>query len=418
MSRKLDVYLHWRKAGVLEQDNAANLRFSYNEDYLNAEAAKPISVSMPLTRDAYADPIAKPYFSGLLPDESARSRLASTLGISDTNAFGMLQIIGGECAGALSLLPLDADVPVSNSEDTILNQHQLGELLHELRGNPLLSSRQDVRLSLAGAQDKIAVKVIDNEVVLVKNGEPTTHILKPCILNLQGTAENEYFCMTLAARVGLPAPDVRLSEAGDTQYILVKRFDRQELSYGIVKRLHQEDFCQALSVPPELKYEDEGGPGIAQSHELVKQVVYQPAADRLMFLRMLIFHYLVGNADAHAKNYALLYPLDINYPSLAPIYDVLCTAVYPSLTKKLAMRIGGRNLPETVQRKHWLSLVPDTKAAQQLLIKELSSLAINIIPAMEQLLSESTELGIEHPVLKQIAGIIRSRSRMILRAVS
>ena len=187
---------------------------------------------------------------------------------------------------------------------------------------------------------------------------------------------------------------------------------------GIVQRLHQEDFCQALSVPPELKYEDEGGPGVAQSQELVRRVVDQPAADRLMFLRMLIFHYLVGNADAHAKNYALLYSSDVNAPSLAPVYDTLCTAVYPSLTKNMAMRIGGRKLPDTIQRNHWLSLAPDTKAAQRLLIKELSALAINIIPAMEQLLFECTELGIQHPVLGQIAKVIRSRSQMILRTVS
>ena len=418
MSRKLDVYLHCRKAGLLEQDNAANLRFTYNEDYLNSEAAKPISVAMPLTDEAYANTIAKPYFSGLLPDESARSRLASALGISDTNAFGMLEVIGGECAGALSLLPLNADVPVSNSADTILDQQQLGGLLHELRSNPLLGSRQDVRLSLAGAQDKIAVKIIDDKVALVKNGEPTTHILKPCIQSLQGTAENEYFCMTLATRLGLAAPDVRFAETDDTQYILVKRFDRKELPNGIVQRLHQEDFCQALSVPPELKYEDEGGPGVAQSQELVRRVVDQLAADRLMFLRMLIFHYLVSNADAHAKNYALLYSSDVNAPSLAPVYDTLCTAVYPSLTKNMAMRIGGRNLPDTIQRNHWLSLAPDTKAAQRLLIKELSALAINIIPAMEQLLFECTELGIQHPVLGQIAKVIRSRSQMILRTVS
>ena len=418
MSRKLDLYLHSRKTGVLEQDDNANLRFQYNREYLNSDTAKSIPVSMPLTDSAYANSVVKLYFSGILPDESARRRLARALGISENNPFGMLEVIGGECAGALSLLPLDADFPVSDAPDTILDQKQLSELLQELRGNPLLGSRQDMRLSLAGAQDKIAVKVIDNQVALVRNGEPTTHILKPCIQDLGGTAENEFFCMTLAARVGITAPEVRFSETGNTQYILVKRFDRQELSDSVVQRLHQEDFCQALSIPPELKYEDEGGPEVAQSQELLRRVVNQPAADRLIFLRMLIFHYLVGNADAHAKNYALLYSSDADAPSLAPIYDVLCTAVYPSLAKNLAMRIGGRNVPDTMQRNHWLSLVPDTKAAHQLLIKEMASLARNIIPAMEQLLSETAELGISNSVLLKIAKIIRSRSQMLKRAVS
>ena len=124
MTRKLDVYLHSIKAGLLEQDNAANLTFTYNEDYLASETARAISVSMPLTSAPYASAIAKPYFSGLLPDESARTRLAALLGISDSNAFGMLEIIGGDCAGALALFPSGIDVLSHESQDEILDQQQ------------------------------------------------------------------------------------------------------------------------------------------------------------------------------------------------------------------------------------------------------------------------------------------------------
>jgi len=149
-------------------------------------------------------------------------------------------------------------------------------------------------------------------------------------------------------------------------------------SDGRVQRLHQEDFCQALSVPPELKYEDEGGPGIEQSLALIQRVANQPAANRLAFLKMQIFHFLVGNADAHAKNFALLHSLKPAAPSLAPLYDVVCTSAYPALTKKIAMGVGGRNVPDTIRVKHWLTLVPDTKASHRLLIKELKELAESI----------------------------------------
>ncbi|MGQ7846079.1 type II toxin-antitoxin system HipA family toxin [Granulosicoccus sp. 3-233] len=417
MKRKLDVYLHATKAGLLEQGETAELTFSYDRAYLDSESARAISVSMPLNSQPFPNAVAKPYFSGLLPDESARTRLAAALGISDTNAFGMLEIIGGDCAGALALFPHGSDPLMLDSQDEILDQQQLGELLRELRGDPLLGSRKDVRLSLAGAQDKIAVKVSDGRIALVKNGEPTTHILKPGIQGLEGTSQNEVFCMTLAARMGLPVPDVAFGRTDDTQYILIERFDRLRLDDRSVQRLHQEDFCQALSIPPELKYEDEGGPGIEKSLALIQRVVDRPAADRLSFLRMLVFHYLVGNADAHAKNYALLHASNTDAPVLAPLYDVVCTAVYPQLTKKSAMRIGGRNLPDTIQRTHWLSLVPDTRGAQRLLLKELKTLASEIVPTMEQLLSEADDLGIAHPVLQTIGQVIGKRSQFILRSV-
>ena len=418
MSRKLDVYLRETKMGVLEQDTHANLTFSYDAGYLQQNTAQAISVSMPLSSAPYENAIAKPYFSGLLPDESARRRLAAALGISDTNAFGMLEIIGGECAGAMALHSQGLSTQKASQADEKLDAQQLAELLKELRGNPLLGGRKDVRLSLAGAQDKIAVKVVDNDIVLVKNGDPTTHILKPSIQGLEGTAQNETFCMTLASRVGLLVPDVQCAKAGDTDYILVKRFDRMQAADNRVKRLHQEDFCQALSVPPELKYEEEGGPGIQASLELIKRVVHQPAFDRLTFLRMQLFHYLVGNADAHAKNFALLYCLDNRAPSLAPLYDVVCTAAYPQLTKHIAMKVGGRNLPDTIHLQHWFSILPDTKASQQLLRKEIVKLAKRIVPEAEQLRDQTEHFGYPHAVLNDIVKIIKSRADMLLRGVS
>ncbi len=133
---------------------------------------------------------------------------------------------------------------------------------------------------------------------------------------------------------------------------------------------------------------------------------------------MQVFHYLVGNADAHAKNYALLQTSDADSPVLAPLYDVVCTAIYPQLTKKIAMRIGGRNEPDTIQRTHWLSLVPDTRGSHNMLIRELTTLVSRIIPAMEQLLADADELGISHPVLHDVGNVIRTRSQLITRVLS
>ena len=362
MTRTLDVYLHEKKAGLLMQEDDGRLKFAYAPDYLTQQDAPAISVSMPLGEEPYPDRIARAYFSGLLPDEHARQRLASALGISEGNAFGLLAIIGGECAGALSLLP--EGKPLHELEEQpleALSEKRLVEILDLLRAKPLLGGEEGIRLSLAGAQDKLAVCLVDREIALAKGGQPTTHILKPFIEGLDGTVENEVFCMKLAAKMGFAAPSVTKASAGETDFILVERYDRIKDEAGSITRLHQEDFCQALSVPPELKYEEEGGPSIAQCQDLIQQQTQRPAADRLAFQRVVIFHYLVGNADAHAKNYALLYSDKV--PDLAPLYDVVCTAAYPRLARKLAMKIGGRDIADTIQLAHWESIVPGTRGA-------------------------------------------------------
>lgn len=237
--------------------------------------------------------------------------------------------------------------PVSDDDGVeVLSNARLEEILGKLRERPLLGGEEGVRLSLAGAQDKLAVCVEGDAIGPAKGGRPTTHILKPFIQALDGTVENELFCLNLAARLKLPVAKVAMRRSGAIPFLLVERYDRTQHKDGTITRLHQEDFCQALSVPPELKYEEEGGPGTERSLDLIDRATARPAADRLAFIRMLIFHYLVGNADAHGKNYALLYRSKT--PDLAPLYDVVCTAAYPRLAKKLAMAIGGHTIADTI----------------------------------------------------------------------
>ncbi|HEV7276563.1 MAG TPA: type II toxin-antitoxin system HipA family toxin [Devosiaceae bacterium] len=414
MSRVLDVYLYDRKAGTLSQGDDGALGFAYGLEFLSGSPPHPLSVSMPLGEAPYPDHIVRPYFSGLLPDERARRRLASALGVSDGNAFGLLEIIGGECAGALSLYhPGETPPPADDAGLEALSDAQLADILEKLRARPLLGGEEGVRLSLAGAQDKLAVCMDGEVIALAKGGRPTTHILKPFIENLEGSVENELFCMRLAARLRLQVPAVAMRQAGDIPFLLVERYDRRRLANGQIERIHQEDFCQALSVPPELKYEDEGGPGVERSLALIAEVTARPAAERLAFLEMLLFHYLVGNADAHAKNFALLYRDRV--PDLAPLYDVVCTAAYPSVAKNFAMAIGGRAVTDTIQLKHWLTLVPDTRGAQRLLISTLRNMAAAITGEAEALVRELADERIEHPVLAAITAVIDKRAAHILR---
>lgn len=414
MSRLLAVYLGGAKAGTLSQDESGGLSYAYEPGYLAGRQPRAISFSMPLQEAPYADRVARPFFSGLLPDEGARQRLAGALGISAGNAFGLLEVIGGECAGALSLYPA-GQVPPSPDDDGVepLSPARLAEILGKLRERPLLGGEEGVRLSLAGAQDKLAVCVDGETIGLAKGGRPTTHILKASIQALDGSVENELFCLRLAARLKLPVPRIEMRRSGTVPFLLVERYDRSQHKDGTISRLHQEDFCQALSVPPELKYEEEGGPGVERSFDLIDRAAARPAADRLSFIRMLIFHYLVGNADAHGKNYALLYRGKA--PDLAPLYDVLCTAAYPRLAKKLAMAIGGRSIADTIQLKHWLTLVPDTRAAQRLLVRDMTDLAGSIGDEADKLLAEFEDAGITHEILKTIRAVIETRAAHLLR---
>ena len=409
MTHILDVWFNEAKAGALSQDDGGALGFAYDADYLGRKDARAISFSMPLQETPYADRIVRPFFSGLLPDEGARQRLAGALGISSGNAFGLLEVIGGECAGALSLYPAGQTPPPSDEDGVeILSAERLEEIIGKLRDRPLLGGEEGVRLSLAGAQDKLAVCVDGENIGLAKGGRPTTHILKPFIQALDGTVENELFCLRLAARLGLPVPKVEMRRAGAVSFLLVERYDRHLHKDGSITRLHQEDFCQALSVPPELKYEEEGGPGVSTALGLIDRATARPAADRLGFIRMLIFHYLVGNADAHGKNYALLYRERV--PDLAPLYDVVCTAAYPRLAKKLAMAIGGLNVPDTIHLKQWLTLVPDTKGAQRLLVKDMAEFAGQIGKEAGTLAGELETEGISHDILKEIRAVIETRA--------
>jgi serine/threonine-protein kinase HipA len=414
MTHLLDVYFRETKAGTLGQQENGTLSYAYDAAYRNAADARAISFSMPLREAVFEDGVVRPFFSGLLPDEGARQKLAGALGVSAGNAFGLLKIIGGECAGALSLYPAGKTPPPSDDDGAeILTEKRLGEILAKLRERPLLGGEQGVRLSLAGAQDKLAVCVEGDRIGLAKGGRPTTHILKPAIQVLDGSVENELFCLRLAARLKLPVPSAELRRNGKVPFLLIERYDRVKEKSGHITRLHQEDFCQALSVPPELKYEEEGGPGIERCLDLINRATARPAADRLGFIRMLIFHYLVGNADAHGKNYALLYRKTT--PDLAPLYDAVCTAAYPRLARTLAMKIGGRNIPDTIQWAQWKTIVPDARAAQRLLAKDMADLAGAIRGEADSLIAELKETGIHHAILKTVRSIVETRATHLLR---
>lgn len=414
MSRILDVWFHNRKAGRLLQDDSGRLRFAYDPAYLESTEPWPLSVSMPLREAEFDERIARPFFSGLLPDEQIRDRIAKLLGVSAENPFSLLEIVGGECAGAISLYP-EGEPPHEEKPDDIqiLDEQHLDEIFEHLRRRPLFAGEQGIRLSLAGAQDKLAVRMIGDKLALMRGGAPTTHILKTLIAGREGISDsvhNEFFCLMLAERCGVPAPRAQMRTTTSEPYLLVERFDRKWQGENVV-RLHQEDFCQALSVPPENKYEREGGPGISACLDEIQKDSVQPIADRIAFLNTVIFNYLIGNADAHGKNFSFLH--ELGKPRLAPSYDLLSTAVYPDLSVKMAMKIGGKYKPSDVHLRHWHRLVPDSATARKAMEKSLSDLVRKTLAQAAQLQADLKKDTITSPVIESILAVIKDRSARI-----
>lgn len=418
MARALDVWFYGSKAGRLLQDDSGRLLFAYDPDYLKSKQPLPLSVSMPVGTEEFDDRIARPFFSGLLPEDLIRRKLAQILGVSEKNPFSLLEIVGGECAGAISLYPEGTAPHKENPDDIeILDEQNLDEIFEHLKRRPLFAGEKDVRLSLAGAQDKLAVRMIGDKLALMRGGAPTTHILKTLIAGREGikdSVHNELFCMRLAERCGVSAPHVQMRHTPKEPYLLVERYDRKWQGKEVI-RLHQEDFCQALSIPPENKYEREGGPGIPACLDVIQKHSVQPLPDRIAFLDTVIFNYLIGNADAHGKNFSLLH--EQGKPRLAPIYDLLSTAVYPDLASKMAMKIGGKYEPGDVYPRHWHRLVADSATARKAMEKSLSDMAGKTLDQATKLLADLKKDKITSPVFDSILDVIKNRSARILSQV-
>jgi len=336
----LVVYLNAERVGSLKQDDSGLLQFSYNQTWLEKPTAMPLSHSLPLQNRVFLGKRARPFFAGILPEDRPRKKIAEILGISDTNDFAMLERIGGECAGAVSLLP-EGVTPTEpkNTRYRELTEPELQKIITELPNRPLMVGMNGLRLSLAGAQDKLPVIVRNNGICLPLAGTPSTHILKPEPDRFPGLATNEMFCMTLARAAGLSIPNTEYRPIGKKLCILVQRYDRVTDEHGNTTRLHQEDFCQALGFPPERKYQAEGGPMLRDCISLLRDWSTAPVLDIPNFIKGLIFNVLIGNADAHGKNYSLLY--SGGERRLSPYYDLVSTLAWPNLSKNLAMRIGG-----------------------------------------------------------------------------
>lgn len=406
--RRLDVWLRDQLVGHLDQD-AGRLAFAYNAEWLVRPDAVPLSASLPLRAEPYDDRASRPFFAGLLPEQEKRDQVARALGVSARNDFALLDGIGGECAGAITFTH-PGEKPVeqpSGADYRVLDEKQLADILDTIPNRPFLAGEKEIRLSLAGAQDKLPVLAVGGSLALPLHGAPSSHIVKPAIRRIEGSVYNEAFCLALAKSIGLDTVAAEIREANGHTYLLVTRYDRISEPPNRLLRLHQEDFCQALGVAPELKYENEGGPSLVDCFALVR-LRAKPAALYLpRLLDAVIFNALVGNHDAHAKNYSLVY--DSAGTRLAPIYDVLCTAVYPDLTGRMAMKIGGYYEFNDVLPRHWERFASDAGLSIPQMRRRLLGMAERLPPAAAALRDDFAKFGDAAVVAERIVALIQAR---------
>jgi serine/threonine-protein kinase HipA len=417
MMRILDVRWEGRLVGHLTQDQHGDLGFSYAHEWLVDDKAPPLSASLPKRTDAFSRRECRPFFGGLLPEEGQRDAVAQALGVSPANDFALLDRLGGDVAGALQLLP-PGQKPLASPmfpAPKLLDDDALIAVLDALPVRPLLAGSEGLRLSLAGAQSKVPVVLVGDTVALPAPDQPTTHILKPPIARFAATTENEAFTMRLAAAVGLDVAEAEARLVSDRPFLLVKRYDRTVDARGRLRRIHQEDFCQALGVPPETKYASEGGPAFHDSFALLRLLAARPAVDVLKLLDAAIFNLVVGNADAHAKNFSILYAEQGT--RLAPLYDLLSTIAYPGLSAKLAMRIGRQTTLDEVDAPAWERFAADAGLGRTFVRRRVRELSDGVAAATRSVAEKLMRPGLDAEAIDRFATTAIDRAeRCVLTA--
>lgn len=418
MAHDIGVWLFDQPVGTLSLVGG-RLCFQYGQDWLAQPNASALSQSLPLGPDVFDDRQCRAFFAGLLPEGHLRRLIAQQCQVSSQNDFALLSAIGGECAGAITFVP--EGQPSYTCEQAgveWLDEPQLMALLDELPRRPMLAGRDGVRLSLAGAQDKLPVVFDGQRIGLPTGRQPSTHILKPAMASVEDTVFNEGFCLSLAQAMGLPTAQAHIFVAQGREVLLVARYDRRVGVQGQPVRIHQEDFCQALGVVPEMKYQNEGGPDLKACFDLLRKATRPSAPQVLRLLDAVVFNALIGNHDAHAKNFSLLYadPGKNAAPTLAPLYDMLCTAVYEHLTPKMAMKLGSKYKFTEVQARHWEQFAQAAGLSKAQTKKRVLQIAQQLPAAARSI--QATQPFAERPIIVKMVELMDQRAALTIRRLT
>jgi serine/threonine-protein kinase HipA len=420
MTQKLIAYKDTSVVGTLIKTDEENYVFCYAVSWLESRAQQPLSLTLPLRAEPFSSEATKAFFANLLPEGQIRDHYASKFRVSPDDDFALLAQLAGDCAGAIVLYP-EGEAPLTANKQQryrTLSDKDFGLLFNEayIMDPTFLGAEEKTRLSLAGVQDKLPLTIQNQEYKLPLDGAPSTHILKPQNHRYDSLVENELFCMTLAKAMNLDVPETFMLIHADENSYVIERYDRSIGKNNTIIRIHQEDFCQATGTSYRKKYEEKGGPGYKACFDVIKECK-KPLADRIKLVNLVVFNYLICNADCHAKNTSLLYN-DSTHPDLAPFYDLVCTAVYPGLSQKLAMSIGGEFDPRNIIRQSWEKFSQEIgDSSVRPTLKTLERMAKEVLVIVEGVAEELIERYGENPIYLEIVRAVTGRANTALRQI-
>lgn len=353
MTDELAVWLYGERVATIDRKRGRP-RLAYTEAALaRYDLGTPLlSLALPVGTERYTQGVSRPFLDGLLPEGEPRKAIARDLGLRPDDTYGLVEALGRDCAGAVVIQPLDDPPPPVPTTATAerLAHAELEALVEDLRSAPLGAGGR-VRVSLAGVQEKLLLtRMPDGSWGRPVDGTPSTHILKPEIAAYPHTVENEALCMRTAQHLGLDVAAVQTTEIAGRRLIVVERYDRSVGAGGSVERIHQEDFCQATGTPPDLKYEEDGGPSLRRVAEILQSAAAPDSLERLT--QTIALNVALGNGDAHAKNLSLLHAPSGGL-ALTPLYDLMCTLHYGD--DRLAMYIDSVQRTDHVTRERILN---------------------------------------------------------------
>lgn len=362
----LNVFMGQRRIGTLTKKSNGGLTFRYADEWMDAGRQGLVSYSLPVSKKTWSGDPVEFVFENLLPDDRRiREAIASKKHAAGSDAFSLLSVIGRDCVGALQFLP-EGEAPDDPAalEYKKVSDRDVAKILTNLAQDPLgmNDDNDDFRLSIAGAQEKTALLRRDDTWNVPYGTTPTTHIFKTPMplradgVDLRQSCENEHFCMTFLRNLDMKAADTELATFEDQKAIIITRFDRGS-NDGVLQRRHQEDMCQALSLPSSMKYEKDGGIGIPDIMKLLL-ASETPNADREAFMKAQVVYWLLGASDGHAKNYSIFLPPTGGF-RMTPLYDVMSlqpiidAGQLPERRLRVALSVGKKKhygVPEITPR--------------------------------------------------------------------
>ncbi|RSX51770.1 transcriptional regulator [Bifidobacterium goeldii] len=374
-TKTLKVLLEGIPIGVLQEDPSGKHTFTY---YQESPSDARLSLSMPRRVEAWTGEPVEAYIDGILPDDpSIRQRIARKYSVNARNPFALLTAVGLDCGGGVQFVDAQKDINTALGEQiTPITEEQIGERLMSITGSQQASwQNEGEHWSLNGAQDKIALRFTNGQWYEAEGAAATTHIIKPGIRGLHEQAFNEYLCLKTAEQLGIPVAMTEYRIFGTVPAIVSERWDRivnDDVIPAAVRRVHQEDLCQAMGVMTAKKYQSDGGPSAVNIVQFLRDNDF-PEDDVRLFFTALVFNFFIAGSDAHAKNYAILEPVGQS-AHLAPLYDIASLFPYTTNRKdrKLAMSIGGEYSWERIELRHWKKLAAQLGGqSDQVILEEL-----------------------------------------------